>query len=788
MSSQTGRIESPRRGLRILSWSLLGVGVAALVATCSEPDAKVEPSVELTAVDGSPDANVGGKDGLGGPVGGETESQAKAEAVVADEGGEQEEEIPEEEPADEIGMAAGPAPVGAGSGRRSRPQWRSAAGSPPPAPPRAQPSVMMPRSASRMRGVPGGVVGGMVSSEAQAMHVVPTGLAASSRRHKRKSGVDMDGLPTWTHDKKFETPPSPWEAKSKHDRSQVESKRRRPLVEEAPMARRQYDPRAQAWRDHIVSVREDRKSTFSIDVDTAAYARARKNIEQGTLPGWHEVRVEEMINYFDYDYPAPDGDAPIAIYTELGPSPWNKDTKLVHVGLQAKEVAQAKVPARNLVFLLDVSGSMSSEDRLPLLARGLSLMVPSLREQDRVSIVVYAGAAGMVLPPTSGDRGAEILMALDKLEAGGSTNGGEGIELAYKLARDSFVDGGINRVILATDGDFNVGLTDRGDLIDLISRQRKTGVYLSVLGFGVQSSEDSAMEQLADKGNGNYAYIDSVAEAHKVLVTEGGSTIVPVADDVKIQVEFDDRVVESYRLIGYDNRRLAHADFADDRKDAGEMGSGHTVTALYEVQLRDEAKSDDEVMTVDVRYKDPGVTRSELLQARVRGSDRSLSDTTDAFRFAAAVAQYGQLLSGYELPDGGWPQVVRMAQNAREFDEHCHRAQFVDLAAKAATIDGHAAFASHGETECTVGERRSSRTVATERDEHDDGNEHALSLPAMDTVVAGTVDEGFGPFRWAAAGLEMVASVLRAVPTGLALALAMAGTVLLGLARRRDGL
>lgn len=324
-------------------------------------------------------------------------------------------------------------------------------------------------------------------------------------------------------------------------------------------------------------------STFSIDVDTASYSNVRRFINQGQLPPADAVRIEELINYFKYKYPEPDGDEPFSISAELAACPWEPAHKLVHIGLQGKRIPLANAPANNLVFLIDTSGSMDSPDKLPLLKSAFKLLTDQLREQDRVAIVVYAGSAGLVLPSTSGSDKKTILSAIDKLEAGGSTAGGAGIDLAYEVARTSFIPSANNRVILATDGDFNVGVSSDGDLLRLIEREREAGVFLTVLGFGAGNIKDSKMELLADKGNGNYAYVDTIHEARKMLVSGLGGTLNTIAKDVKVQVEFNPANVQAYRLIGYENRLMRAEEFNDDKKDAGELGAGHSVTALYEI-------------------------------------------------------------------------------------------------------------------------------------------------------------------------------------------------------------
>jgi Ca-activated chloride channel family protein len=457
--------------------------------------------------------------------------------------------------------------------------------------------------------------------------------------------------------------------------------------------------------DHIaengfIAVADDPRSTFSIDVDTASYANVRRFIEGGSLPPADAVRIEELVNYFSYDYDAPIG-RPFSVDAEAGACPWNENNMLVSIGLQGETIDMSEAPARNLVFLLDVSGSMSSPDKLPLLKRGLSLLVDNMRNDDRVSIVVYAGASGVVLNPTKGTNKDKIIDALDNLQAGGSTNGGAGIELAYKLAEQTFIEDGINRVILATDGDFNVGVSSRGDLVRLIENKRKSGVFLSVLGFGTGNVKDSTMEQLADKGNGNYAYIDSILEAKKVLVEEAGGTLVTIAKDVKLQVEFNPKEVASYRLIGYENRKLAHSDFNDDTKDAGEIGAGHSVTALYEVVPASGTKSggkvdglkyqedsslsaaaaSGELMTVKVRYKDPKGSKSKLITHPVTAEDKGWDEASKDFRFAAAVAEFGLMLrDSKHKGDASYRQAIELAEGAIGKDPHGHRRAFVKLA------------------------------------------------------------------------------------------------------------
>ena len=453
-------------------------------------------------------------------------------------------------------------------------------------------------------------------------------------------------------------------------------------------------------------------STFSLDVDTASYSNVRRFLRDGQRPPIDAVRIEELVNYFRYDDPAPSGDQPFAVHTEVASAPWNPRHRLVRIGVRGREIAAAAVPPRNLVFLVDVSGSMEGADKLPLLKHGLAMLARSLRPQDHIAIVVYAGASGLALPTTRGDRQGAILAALGSLEAGGSTNGAEGIELAYELAQEGFVPGGINRVILATDGDFNVGVTSEGELVRLIEKKRESGVFLTVLGFGSGNVKDSTMEALADHGNGNYAYVDSPAEARKVLVREAGSTLVTIAKDVKLQVEFNPARVASYRLIGYENRALADRDFNDDKKDAGDVGAGHCVTALYELTLARDAgdgapevdplryqtdrapsavAGTDELMTVKVRYKAPNGDSSRLSRYAVRDTDARLDATSDDFRWSTAVAGFGMLLrDSAHKGNASMDLVLRLARSAVGRDAHGDRRELLDLVERARRlgIDG----------------------------------------------------------------------------------------------------
>jgi Ca-activated chloride channel family protein len=442
-------------------------------------------------------------------------------------------------------------------------------------------------------------------------------------------------------------------------------------------------------------------STFSIDVDAASYSNMRRFINNGQNPPKDAVRIEEMINYFNYDYKQPTGQDPFSINTEIAPAPWNEKHQLVHIGLQGKVIPTENLPASNLVFLLDVSGSMFAQNKLPLLKSGLKMLVDQLRDEDKVSIVVYAGAAGCVLPPTSGKEKDKIIEALQNLKAGGSTAGGAGIELAYKIAKENFMKEGNNRIILATDGDFNVGASSNEAMEDLIEKKRKEGVFLTVLGFGMGNYKDSKMEILADKGNGNYAYIDNILEAKKVLVNEFGGTLFTIAKDVKIQVEFNPANVTAYRLIGYENRKLNNEDFNNDKKDAGELGSGHTVTALYEIipkgvdsyfkpiddlkYQKNEPKTEkltygDELLTVKFRYKAPDEEVSQLIVKTVENTITALDKTSDNFRWSAAVATYGMLLKDSDyLEKGDYQLVIDLAKSAKGKDENGYRIEFIKL-------------------------------------------------------------------------------------------------------------
>jgi Ca-activated chloride channel family protein len=449
-------------------------------------------------------------------------------------------------------------------------------------------------------------------------------------------------------------------------------------------------------------------STFSLDVDTASYANVRRFLGADQIPPRHAVRIEEMINYFRYDDPAPEenGEHPVAITTEVARCFWNLNHKIVRIGVKAKDISFENRLASNFVFLVDVSGSMDSPEKLPLLKKSFHLLVDTLGENDRVAIVVYASATGLALPSTTGDRKEVILEAIESLSPGGSTNGAGGIQLAYQTAVENLIPGGNNRVILATDGDFNVGITDRGALVDLIEDTARSGVFLSVLGFGQGNLKDATMEQLADKGNGNYSYIDSLDEAQKVLVREMGGTLYTVAKDVKLQAEFNPARVAAYRLIGYENRKLADRDFNDDTKDAGDLGAGHSICALYEIVpagepvepgvdplryqtgrgLTDAALAS-ELLTVKLRYKEPTSSKSVLLLASLSDGDGSFDAASADLRWSAAVASFGLLLRGSAYKGtASFPAILEVCAGALGQDSHGDRAGFVTLVTKAAHL------------------------------------------------------------------------------------------------------
>jgi Ca-activated chloride channel family protein len=473
----------------------------------------------------------------------------------------------------------------------------------------------------------------------------------------------------------------------------------------------------------FLRVRQNPLSTFGIDVDTASYSNMRRFLSKGQLPPRDAVRIEELINYFPYDYPAPDGELPFSIVVEVGQCPWNDAHRLVRIGLKGREVLSENRPVCNLVFLLDVSGSMVDENKLPLVKKAMRMLVKRLSKKDRVAIVTYASGTQIALPSTSMYEPEAALAAIDQLQANGSTNGAAGIQLAYQLAQESFIRGGINRVILATDGDFNVGVTSQSDLVDLIERKAKSGIFLSVFGFGMDNLKDSTLEKLADKGNGNYGYIDTETEARKALGEQINGTLVTIAKDVKIQVEFNPAEVAAYRLIGYENRLLAKEDFNDDTKDAGEIGAGHTVTALYEIvpvgsaftntavgisenptetrplvdplkyqRPRDkveltQAAAGGETLTVKLRYKEPDGDTSKLLEFPAADSGQGMNAASPDFRFAASVASFGMLLRDSKFKgDATFQSVEALAKSGLGADTWGYRQEFLSLVQKAAAL------------------------------------------------------------------------------------------------------
>lgn len=447
-------------------------------------------------------------------------------------------------------------------------------------------------------------------------------------------------------------------------------------------------------------------STFSIDVDNASYSNVRRMINNGQTVDKNAVRIEEMVNYFTYDYPQPKNDQPFSINTEYNEAPWNPDHKLLKIGLQGKNVPTNQLPASNLIFLIDVSGSMDEQNKLPLLKSSFKVLLDQLRPQDKVGIVVYAGSAGMVLAPTSAKEKEKIIQALDHLQAGGSTAGGEGIELAYKLAQENFVKNGNNRVIIATDGDFNVGASSTSDMQTLIEEKRKSGVFLTCLGFGMGNYKDNMLETLADKGNGNYAYIDNLQEANKFLGKEFAGSMYAIAKDVKIQIEFNPKYVQSYRLIGYENRRLKNEDFTNDTIDAGELGSGHTVTALYEVipvHVKSEflPKENDlkysrsessenfagELATIKFRYKKPDGDRSREITQTVTNSNAKIYGATPDFKFASSVAWFGLMArDSHLIKKKDLSEIENLAKQGKSKDEEGYRSEFVRLVESYKTI------------------------------------------------------------------------------------------------------
>lgn len=448
--------------------------------------------------------------------------------------------------------------------------------------------------------------------------------------------------------------------------------------------------------NNFKEVLSDPLSTLSVDVDRASYSNVRRFINQNTLPHKDVVRIEELINYFDYDYPQPKDEHPFSVNAELHKCPWNDKHELLMLGLQGREMETDEIPASNLTFLIDVSGSMNSANKLALLKKAFAILVNNLRDKDRVAIVVYAGAAGTVLPSTPGNQKTKILAALDNLSAGGSTAGGEGIILAYKIAKENLIEGGNNRVILASDGDFNVGASSNAEMVSLIEKKRDDGIFLTILGFGMGNYKDSRMEEISNAGNGNYAYIDNILEAKKMFDKELWGTLFTIAKDVKIQIEFNPAKVKGYRLIGYENRLLNKEDFNNDKKDAGEIGSGHTVTALYEIipadsdenisnidpleYMNSSVKNSANMLTVKLRYKDPDKDESKLIVVRYKKTDINGTKISDNFKLAAAVAQFGMILRDSEHKGtSSFATTLAWARDGRGDDKYGYRDEFVRL-------------------------------------------------------------------------------------------------------------
>lgn len=475
-------------------------------------------------------------------------------------------------------------------------------------------------------------------------------------------------------------PPPPLPAMAA-DGYSVSMQRKMAAPEPEPMPGDQY---AEVKENNFILTEEEQFSTFSIDVDAASYSNIRRYLNEGGLPPADAVRSEEMINYFRYSYPQPMGEHPFHVETELADCPWNTEHQLLMVGMKGLSVSKQELPAANFVFLLDVSGSMNGPDRLGLLKSSLLMLTDNLREEDKVSIVVYAGATGVVLEPTSGANKSKIAQALKQLESGGSTAGAAGIQKAYELARANFVEGGNNRVILATDGDFNVGVSSNEALEEMIVKERENGIFLSVLGFGRGNLQDDKMEMLADKGNGNYAYIDQLKEARKVLVSEFGGTLFTIAKDVKLQLEFAPAYVRSYRLIGYENRLLNKEDFRDDTKDAGELGAGHTITALYEIVPAQGFTRSTKAGMLRLRYKAPDSNSSQELALSLGASANSFGQSSINLRWAAAVAEFSMLLKdSAHKGNASYEQCTELARQAQGRDPFGYRREMIELIGKA---------------------------------------------------------------------------------------------------------
>jgi len=478
------------------------------------------------------------------------------------------------------------------------------------------------------------------------------------------------------------------------------------VVAEEPSIIHNTEEYDRIYENSFKDVKQNPLSTFSIDVDNASYSNVRRFLSNNQLPPKDAVRIEEMINYFDYDYPQSKGKHPFAFSNEVADCPWNSNHKLVHIGIQGKSLDYKNIKPSNLVFLIDASGSMSSHNKLPLVKKGLKLLLNELGENDRVAIVAYAGAAGLVLPSTKASEKETIIEALDRIESGGSTAGGQGIQLAYKVAKESLITNGNNRVVLATDGDFNVGTSSSSDLVRLIEEKRKDDIYLTICGFGMGNYKDGRMEQISNAGNGNYFYIDTIKEAKKVFSTDMRANMFTIAKDVKIQVEFNPSQVDAYRLIGYENRVMNDEDFNDDKKDAGELGAGHTVTALYEIvpygskedtrrhdalkyQKTDktEASNKDELLTIKFRYKRPKEDESILITNTIVDRGLELKQTSNNFRFSSAVAGFGLLLRDSQYKgDSSYETIKKLASSGKGEDTNGYRQEFIDLVETASLL------------------------------------------------------------------------------------------------------
>lgn len=494
----------------------------------------------------------------------------------------------------------------------------------------------------------------------------------ASQRNVRMEDIPKEEAPK-SEEKKSEASPTQTKDMAHSEEKRVKTEEEAPISAPAPI-----------YENPFLPAQQTPFSTFSVDVDNASYTQTRNFINNGGLPPAGLVRLEEFINYFDYNYPKAPANAPFSVYTELGECPWNKKTKLFHIGLKGKEMNTQTYKPSNLVFLVDVSGSMDQPNKLPLLKKSFRHLLDNLREEDRVSIVVYAGAAGLVLPPTSDKRA--IINALDNLKAGGSTAGGEGLRLAYSVAEKSLLPDGNNRIILASDGDFNVGESSIEAMEQLVAEKREKNIFMTVLGFGLGNYQDNRMETIANKGNGNYYYIDNDNESRKVFGSGLTGTLFTIAKDVKIQLEFNPAVVKSYRLLGYENRMLAKEDFANDAKDAGEIGAGHTVTALYEVELVTDSPTQ-KLLTLNLRYKEPKGTTSRLLAYDITKQPTAFAKCTEDFRFSSAVVAFGMLLRNSQYKGSAtYSEVVNIAQNAVGKDKYGYRKEFIDLVKQAGKL------------------------------------------------------------------------------------------------------